>query len=192
MVDYRINLAKSITSTPEQRRKLYNGMIIYLSLCAAGLVYTAYLASANVMDAYSAGRQRRAMVKSVSSASDFSKTFYKNPGKAYQELELYAADLAVLKNTFAARTHFLPVVHLLFADFPEDLVLDNLEASATKKSITFGLVGSSKSINTHQAAWRQNPELSRLVQSIKQVTGEQRIVNGQAVRYVKFECVLKK
>ena len=43
MVDYRINLAKTLTSTPEQRRKFYNGMIIYLSVCAAGLVYVAYL-----------------------------------------------------------------------------------------------------------------------------------------------------
>ncbi len=191
MVDYRINLAKTVVSTPEQRRKFYNGMIIYLSVCAAGLVYVAYLASANVMEAYSAGRQRRGMVKAVSSASGFSKTFYKNPGKAYEELELYATDLALLKTAFAQRTHFLPVMNQLFADFPEDVAVESLAASSAKNSIVFGLVGPGKSVKAQQVAWKQNAELNGLVRSIKQVTGEQRMVGGQPVYFVKFECVLK-
>ena len=191
MVDYRINLAKTITSTAEQRRKLYHGMIIYLSICAAGLVYTAYLASFNVMEAYSASRQRRAMVKSVSSASDFSKTFYKNPGKAYKELEINARSLESLKTAFAQRTHFLPVLNQLFTDFPMDVAVESLEASAAQHTITFGLVGPGKSVKAQQLAWKQNAKLNGLVRNIKQVKGEQRVVGGQPVYFVKFECMLK-
>ena len=191
MVDYRINLAKTVVSTPEQRRKFYNGMMIYLVFCAAGLVYTAYLASSNVIEAYSASRQRRQMVKAVSSASGFSKTFYKNPDKAYDELKLYAEDLATLKTAFAQRTHFLPVLNQLFADFPEDVAVENLEASVAGNSIAFGLVGPGKSVKAQQLAWKQNAELNALVRSIKQVKGEPRTVAGLPVYFVKFECVLK-
>ena len=191
MVDYRINLAKTITSTPEQRRKLYNGMIIYLSLCAAGLVYTAYLASANVMEAYSAGRQRRSMIKSVSATSGFNKTFYKNPSKAYEELVVNARSLESLKTAFAQRTHFLPVLNQLFTDFPMDVAVESLEASAAQNTIAFGLVGPGKSVKAQQLAWKKNAKLNGLVRSIKQVKGEQRIVGGQPVYFVKFECVLK-
>ncbi len=191
MVDYRINLAKAVTSTPEQRRKFYNGMILYLSLCAAGLVYVAYLASSNVMEAYSANRQRRNMVKTVSSVSVFSKAFYKNPDKAYQELERYAEDLAVLKTAFAQRIHFLPVLNHLFSNFPEDVAVESLSATVTQNSIVFGLVGPGKSVKAQQLAWKKNTELNGLVRSIKQVSGEQRMVGGQSVYFVKFECVLK-
>ena len=192
MVDFRINLAKTMTSTPEQRRKFYNGMILYLSICAAGMVYTGYLASANVMDAYSANRQRNNMIPAISSASTFSKTFYKNPGQAYDDLQLYAADLALLKTAFAQRTHFLPVLHQLFSDFPEEVAVESLEASSKNNRITFGLVGPGKLVKAQQAAWKQNEALGSLVGSIKQVKGEQRMVEGQPVYFVKFECILKK
>jgi hypothetical protein len=192
MVDYRINLAKTVTSTPEQRRKFYHGMILYLSLCAAGLVYTAYLASANIMEAYKADRQRRSLVKSVTSASDFSKTFYKDPGKAYDELKLFAQDLSLLKSAFGQRTHFLPVLNQLFAGFPEDIAVENLEASTSRNTISFGLVGPGKSVKAQQLAWSKNAKLNESVRSIKQIQGEQRMVGGQPVYFVKFECVLKK
>lgn len=191
MVDYRINLAKSITSTPAQRRKLYNGMIIYLAICAAGLVYTAYLASANIIEAYSASRQRRNIISAVSSASGFSKSFFKNPGKAYDELNLDAASLESLKTAFSQRTHFLPVLNQLFTDFPLDIAVESLEASAANHTITFGLVGPGKSVKAQQLIWKKNRALNELVRSIKQVKGEQRIVGGQSVYFVQFECVLR-
>lgn len=190
MVDYRINLAKTITSTPEQRRKFYNGMIIYLALCAAGLVYTAYRASDNVMSAYSAEKQRRSMVKAVSSASGFGRAFYRNPQKAYSELELYAEDLTLLKAAFAQRTHFLPVLNQIFTDFPKEIVVENLEASAARKTITFGLVGPGKSIRARQEAWKKNKKLNELVR-IKQVKSEQEMVDNQLVFSVSFEGELK-
>jgi hypothetical protein len=190
MVDYRINLAKTITSTPEQRRKFYNGMIIYLAFCAAGLVYTAYLASDNVMSAYSAEKQRRTMVKAVSSASGFGERFYRNPQKAYSELELYAKDLTLLKTAFAQRTHFLPVLNQIFTDFPKEITVENLEASAKQKTITFGLAGPGKLIRNRQEAWKKNAKLNTLVR-IKQVKSEQQMVDGQPVYSVIFEGELK-
>ncbi len=191
MVDYRINLAKTVTSTPEQRRKFYNGMILYLSVCAAGMVYVAYLASANVMDAYRTDRQRRAMIKTASSASSFSKAFYKNPDKAYHELQLYATDLSLLKTVCIERTHFLPVFNQLFSKFPKNLTIESLSASSAKNKITFGLVGPGKLVREQQVMWKKNIELNGLVRSIKQVTGEQRMVGNQSVYFVKFECVLR-
>jgi hypothetical protein len=185
-------LAKSITSTPEQRRKFYHGMILYLSLCAAGLVYTAYLASANVMEAYKADHQRRNLVRTVTASSDFSKTFYKSPGRAYDELQLYAKDLSLIRQAFAQRTHFLPVLNQLFIDFPEDITVEDLDASAARSTISFGLVGPGKSVKAQQLAWRQNEKLMQTVRSIKQMQGEQRMVDGQPVYFVKFECILKK
>ena len=191
MVDFHINLAKTVTSTPEQRRKVYNGMILYLSLCAAGLVYVSYLASSNVMEAYNAGRQRRNMVKAVSSVSGFSKTFYRNPDKAYEELKLYAADLSLLSTAFSERIHFLPVLNELFSDFPEDVAVESLLASSSKSSITFGLVGPGKSVNAQVQAWKKSQELTRLALPITQVKSESKIVGGQSVYFMKFECVLK-
>lgn len=192
MVDYRINLAKTVTSTLEQRTRFYNSMIIYLTVCAAGLVYVAYLASYNVMDAYKSGRERKAMVESYSAASEFSKTFYRNPSKAYDDLQLYAADLELLKTAFSQRTHFLPVLNHLFSKFPKDIAVENLEASAAENNIIFELVGPVRSVKAQQAAWNQNKELAGLVRNIKQVKSGQREVNGQPVPFVRFECILKK
>ncbi|MCF7818269.1 MAG: hypothetical protein K9M54_10345 [Kiritimatiellales bacterium] len=192
MVDYRINLARTATSTPEQRRKFYNGMILYLAACAAGLVYVAYSASLNVLEAYRENRQRRFLEKSVTDVSEFSKTFYRNPDKAYQELQQYSADMALLKAALAERTHFLPVMKQLFTNFPKDVAIENLDASSAQHSIVFGLVGPSKSVKDLQTTWKQNAELNGLVESIRQVTGEVRVVAGEPVYFVKFECVLKK
>ena len=191
MVDYRINLAKTLTSTPQQRRKFYNGMILYLSVCSAGLVYTAYLASSNILEAYNAERQRRTIIKSVSAASGFGKDFYKNPKKTYNELNLYAEDLSLLKTALSRRTHFLPVLNQLFANFPDDLAVEDLTASASDKTISFGLVGPGKSVRAQQLVWKSNKKLDQAVQSIKQVQGQQRMVGGTPVYFVKFECALK-
>lgn len=192
MVDYRINLAKSLTSTPEQRRRFYNGILMYLVLCAAALVGTSYLASVNVIEAYRAERQRRNLVSAMSSASKYSKTFYKDPQKAYEELNRFSQDLVLLREAFVQRTHFLPVLNQLFADFPEDIALDRLEASAEENTISFDLVGPGKSVRAQQVAWRQNEELGRLVNGVRQVKGEQRTIDGKPAYIANFECVLKK
>jgi hypothetical protein len=191
MVDFKINLAKAVTSTPEQRRKFYNGMLIYLALCAAGLVYTAYFTSRNIGEAFRTERQRKQVISTVSTVSGFGKKFFANPQKAYSELELYAKDMDLLKQAFGQRAGFLPVINLLFKDFPEDVAVESLEAVAARNTVSFGLVGPSKSVRAQQAAWKKNDELGKRVRSIKQVKGELRMVQGAPVYFVKFECTLK-
>jgi len=191
MVDYRINLAKTVTSTPAQRRRFYNGMLLYLVICAAGMVYVAYATTLNITEAYRNARIRSKMINTVSISSDFGKAFYKNPDKAYEELELYAADLELLKEAFSQQTHFLPVVNQLFAGLPDDVAVESLEVSAQRKTISFGLVGSSKSVKAQQMAWKQNEALGTRVRGTKQVKGELRMIDGIPVYFVKFECSLK-
>lgn len=193
MVDYRINLAKTVVSTPEQRRKFYNGMILYLALCAAGLVYVAYLASANMLDARRANKERQSTIEAVSAATYVGKSFFKNPDQAYEELLLYAADLELLTSAFSQRTHFLPVLSQLFTDFPEDVRVEALEASAENNSINYALVGPLESVKKQQSSWKQNDELKGLVSSIKQVKSKQYDeVGDQALYLFQFECILKK
>jgi len=192
MVNYQINLAKSVTSTLEERTKVYHGMITYLFACAVGLVYVTFLAASNMMDAYNSGRTRKEMIESYSAASSFSETFCKNPEKAYNDLKLYAADLALLQTAFSQRTHFLPVLTQLFFQFPNDVAVRNLEAYADQKNITFELIGPVESVKEQQARWSQNKKLNQLVLNIKQVKSGQYEVNGLSVPFVKFECILKK
>ena len=191
MVDYHINLSKSVTSTPEQRRKFYNGMMLYLAICSAGMVYVAYLASFNVKEAYNSSRQRKQMIQSISSVSGFGKRFYKDPSVAYGELQLYASDLTLLKTAFLERSCFLPVFNQLFPHFTADVVVESLEVYPENKSFVFELAGAGQSVKTQQAAWKKNVELNNLVRSIKQIKGEQRMIGGQSVNLVKFECILK-
>jgi hypothetical protein len=197
MTDYRINLAKSVASSPGERQKFYNGMLIYLALCAVAMVYVAYLTSINIIDAYQASKQSHVLVKGVSAASDFSETFYKDPGQAYRELEVYASDLEILRLALSQRSHFLPVMSQLFSGFPEDVALQGLTASADSKKISFGLVvplsdqEKGDPVRQLQTLWNANEELMQRVQGIRPITGERRMVGGQPAFFVQFECVLK-
>jgi hypothetical protein len=100
--------------------------------------------------------------------------------------------MVLLKAALAERTHFLPVMMQLFSKFPKDVVIEGLDASSAQHSIVFGLVGPSESVKELQTVWKQNTELNQLVESIKQVAGEMRVVAGEPVYFVKFECVIKK
>ena len=60
--DYKINLAKDLTSSIEGRVKFYNGMLIYLAICAALLVCVAYLASVNVKTFLENHREQRQLL----------------------------------------------------------------------------------------------------------------------------------
>ena len=197
MTDYRINLAKTIVSSPEERQKFYNGMLIYLVLCAAAMVYTAYFSASNLQKAHRTNQQNQALVQSVSTASGFSKTFYKNPEEAYEQLNTYATDLEVLRTALAQRSHFLPVMTQLFSDFPDNVALQGLTASAVNKKISFGLVlplsdqTKADPVRQLQTKWNGNKELMQRVQSIRPITGERRMVGDQPVFFVQFECTLK-
>jgi hypothetical protein len=197
MTDYRINLAKSIVSSEEERQKFYNGMLIYLVLCAAAMVYVAYLSAASFLEAHRSNKQSQALFSAVAESSEFSKTFYKNPGDAYQELEVYATDLEILHKALAERSHFLPVMSQLFSDFPEGVALQGLSASAENRKISFGLVlplsdqTKADPVRQLQSTWSGNQELMQRVKSIRPITGERRMLGDEPVFFVQFECLLK-
>ncbi|MEA2068886.1 MAG: hypothetical protein U9P12_06785 [Verrucomicrobiota bacterium] len=197
MADFRINLAKTVVNSPEERQKFYNGMLIYLVLCAAAMVYVAYLSSINLTKAYRANKQSRLLAKTVSASSGYGKAFYKNPDKVYGELDIYASDLEVLRSALSRRSHFLPVMSQLFSDFPEDVALQGLTASASSKKISFGLVvplsdqEKGDPVRQLQTLWSGNDELMQRVLSIRPITGERRMMGGQPAFFVQFECVLK-
>ena len=197
MTDFRINLAKTMVSSSEERQKFYNGMLIYLVVCAAAMVYVAYLTSVNISEAYRANKENRMLVKTVSASSAFSKEFYKNPKKAYQNLDVYAADLEILRAALSQRSHFLPVMSQLFSDFPADVALQGLLASASSKKLSFGLVlplsdrEKGDPVRKLQASWNGNEALMQKVYSIRAITGERRMFGDTPAFFVQFECILK-
>ncbi len=195
--DYKINLAKTLTSTPEERRKFYHGMLVYFVVCAAAMVYTAYFASVNLLEAHQANMQRSSSIKSVTSASGQGRAFYRDPDQAYVDLQRYAADVALLKKGFAQRSHFVPVIGHLFSKFPEEVALQELAASHGNKKISFVVVSSPTDqdrgdpVRRLQAAWAENTELGRLVLAVRPVTSERRMVGGEPKISTQFECILK-
>jgi hypothetical protein len=197
MTDFRINLAKSVTSTPGERKKFYNGMLIYQVVCAGLMVYVAYLSSFSIIDGLRATRNKRGLVKTVTSVSEFSKSFYKNPEQAYAELALYSEDVTTLRSALAGRSYFQPVIGQLFAEFPEGVALESLTASVATKKVSFGLVvplsddEGGDPVRKLQAAWTANEELMKRITNIRQPSGERRMMAGKPVFFVKFECLLK-
>lgn len=197
MADFNINLARSMVSTPEERQRFYNRMLIYLVICAAAMVYVAYLGSVNLVSVVRDHRHRRALVQAVTSASDYGKIFYKDPAKAYEELGDYANDLEILRVSVSKRAQFLPVLNQLFMDFPKKVVLQNLTARGSDKTISFGLVipysgqDDVDPVRALQSQWNNNAELQKLVASIRPITSEQHMVGNSAAAFVKFECILR-
>lgn len=197
MVDFNINLAKTMVSSPEQRQKFYNRMLIYLIICAAAMVYVAYLGSRNLLQAIHANRERQVLIGVDTAVSDSGKAFYRNPDRTYQELDAYAKDLETLRDLLLKRAHFLPVLNQLFVDFPDNIALQHLTATASSKTIEFGLVAplfdekGGNPVSALQAQWKGNDELLSRTTGVRQVTSERRLVGDTAAVFVKFECVLK-
>jgi hypothetical protein len=172
-------------------------MLVYLVACAALMVYVAYLGSINLIEAHRANRERGMLVRSVASTSGFSKAFYQDPDGAYAELQDYEDDVSALRMGFARRIHFLPVLTRLFSDLPADVALQGLSASSTGKKVAFSLVHPPTNeergnpVRKLLSVWNGNEELMKLVQSIRPITSERRMMGNRAVYYVQFECVLK-
>ena len=197
MVDYRINLVKTVVSTPEQRQKFYHGMLIYLSICAAAMVYVAYLTSWNLIDGISAIQSRSALTQTQDSVSRTEKAFYRNPELALKELKNDSKSLGMIKQALSGQADFLPVISQLFMDIPKGAALQNLTTSPDRKKITFGIIvplsdqDHGDPVRELQTSWSNNKNLMKRVHSIHPVTGERKSAGGVPVFAVKFECVLK-
>jgi hypothetical protein len=197
MVDFKINLAKTMVSTPEQRQAFYHRMLIYLVICSAGLVYIAYFSAVNIVKAIHANRERQMLIGVDTAVTEAGKNFYSNPDQTYQELDAYAKDLETLRALVSKRAHFLPVLNQLFVDFPDNIALQYLTAKASTKTIEFGLVAplfdpkGGSPVSKLQAQWKGNKELLNRTTGVRQVTSERRVVGDAPAVFVKFECVLK-
>ena len=197
MADFNINLAKTMVSSPEERQRFYNRMLIYLVICAAALVYVAYLASLNLVKVVQSNRERQARIMTTSSVTGYGKAFYKNPDQTYQELDDYAKDLETLRELLSLRVHFLPVLNQLFVDFPDDIALQSLTANSTTKTIGFALVAPYRDqrdenpVSTLKTQWKSSDEILNRTTGVRQVTSERRVVGDMAAVFVKFECVLR-
>ena len=198
MADYNINLVKSMVSSPEERLRFYNRMLIYLIMCSAAMVYTAYIGSMNLLNAFQANRERKILIGADTAVSDYGKDFYKDPEKVLRELSDYAQDLETLRISVSKRAHFLPVVNQLFKDFPENISLQNLNAISAGRAIQFELAAplfdeeGGDPVADLRARWKSNEELGLLIKDeVEQLTIERRMVDDSAVSFVKFKCELK-
>jgi len=197
MVDFNINLAKSMVSSQEERMRFYNRMLIYLVVCAALMVGTAYLSSKHVISAAKANKESRLLIVSMSTASDFGKTFFKNPEQAYKEFGNYAEDLVTLRSVFEQRSQFLPALSQLFGNFPANVSLQSLTASAAENAIEFELVApvidekGNDVLRALQAEWRDNPELMAVAKPVAAMSSEREMVGDVLVASVKYKCILK-
>lgn len=197
MVDFNINLVKSMVSTPEERARFYNRMLIYLIICAALMVGTAYLFSKHVLNASTASKDRKALVAEMSAMSDFGKSFFDNPEQAYKKLGYYADDLKTLRSVLEERSQFLPVISQLFADIPDTVSLQSLTATAADNSIEFILVApviddeGNDILRMMQTRWRDNAALWTLAKTVTAVSSEREMVGDALVASVTYKCILK-
>ena len=193
--DFKINLSRELTSSEEERVRFYNGMLVYLVVCAAALVFVAYLASMNIKRYIENNGARAQMLRTTAAVADIDERHFRNPNKAYAELEAYSFQLASLRKSLGQRVQLLPVVHNLFQNLPNGVALRSLSANKTK--VNFGLVMPNPSegsdpVKDLRKSWENNEELMSRVASIRPVTGERRTMNGESMFFVQFECVLKK
>jgi hypothetical protein len=195
-VDYRINLAKDLTSSVEDRTKFYNRMLMYLVSCAVLLVSVAYLASMNFSIYLANKAEARQLLTTAAAVSDLDQAAFKNPDTIYKELEVHSREIASLRQILGRRVQLLPVVHNLFLDLPADVSLQTLSANKTK--VSFGLVmplptqDSGDLVRELKESWEKNAELMRRVNTIRPLTGERRTIGDKSLFFVQFECVLNK
>ncbi|HEY5653691.1 MAG TPA: hypothetical protein VIR63_04910 [Pontiella sp.] len=195
-IDYHINLSKDQTSTPEARKQFYNGMLIYLCLCFAALVLVAYLSSINIRSYVENKQDQNGLMKEVKAVCGIEEDSFRNPDKIYKALNADALQLQKLKQVLGRRTHLLPVIHSLFMELPEGVVLQDL--SANRNKIVFDLVMPQVSeeagnpVRDLQKAWEENKDLKQRVATIRPQTGERRSFGGETRFFVQFECILKK
>jgi hypothetical protein len=194
--DYRINLAKDLTSSVEERTKFYNRMLVYLVACAVLLVLVSYLASMNFSTFLKNRTEAHQLLVTAAVVSDLNPSAFKNPDTIYKELDVHSREIASLRRVLESRVQLLPVIHNLFLDLPPGVALQTL--SGNRNKLSFGLVMPPLSqtagdpVRDLKEAWEKNEELMMRVSTIRPLTGERRTVGDESMFYVQFECLLNK
>ena len=121
MADFNINLARGIVSTNEERRRFWDRMLLYLSLCGAAMVYVAYASAINI-NRYLDNRQAlRAELATMASVSGLDASTFNDPETVYASAEERANRIGALRRALDQRTRLLPVVHVTSLTEPEDV-----------------------------------------------------------------------
>ena len=194
--DFRINLSKEMTSSPEERSRFYNGMLIYLLICFVGLATMGYFGSINIQHLLENLQNKALLEQTVCAVSGVHIDDFKNPNELFRQLEDQAVDIAQLKRALKQRVCLLPVIHNLFSDFPKGVSLESL--SANKQKLSFELIMPLSSDDTEDpvallsAAWESNENLMKRVATIRPVKGERRTIGSSSFFFVQFECMLAK
>lgn len=194
--DYKINLAKDLTSTLEKRTRFYNGMLIYIALVSVSLIGVAYFSSMNVHDYIKNRQEHIQRLRTVTALHGLEESAFKNPQKMYVELEEYSKHITMLKKALGQQVQLLPVTHNLFLELPDGVALQSF--SADRQKIVFGLEmpppsdESGDLVRDLRESWEKNSELMRRVSSIRAVTGERRTKGTESMFFVEFECILNK
>jgi len=197
MVDFNINLAKSMTSSPVERARFYNRMLIYLVICAAMLVGVAFWGSRSILAATKANHDRKLLVETLAVTSEYGESFFKNPDQAYDEFKGYATDLETLRSALEKRSQFLPVMSQLLSGFSKEIGLQSLSASDEDKAIEFVLVApvideaGNDVLRELQDKWRSNEELRLRAHAVSQLTSEREMVGDTLMAYVRYRCIVK-
>jgi hypothetical protein len=198
MTDYRINLAKDMTGTAEQRRTFYCRMLLYQAICAVALVYVIYISGDKLVDAYYDNELRRMIGQTMESSSDEGREFYRNPKEVYNSLNRYSREIDGLRAALGKQISLLPVMNAVLAGTPSDVALQNLAASSSKHIMTFALAvpihgsGNGETVRNMQAAWQKDEYLkAHLDGSIREVKRARGSWGGIPVFHVHFECSLK-
>jgi hypothetical protein len=195
-VDYQINLAKSLTSSNEERNRFYNGMLIYLVGCAAALVLAAYFTSINLSRYIKNRHEQRNLIRTALAVSGLEASTFKSPDRAYKELQKYSDELASLRQALGLRTQLLPIIHNLFKALPTEVELKNLTANKSKVIFGINVPAASESVGDPvrklKTAWENNEQLMKHVASIRPIKGQRRTMGSESVFHVQFECILKK
>ncbi|MBN2161376.1 MAG: hypothetical protein JXR25_00315 [Pontiellaceae bacterium] len=195
MTDYTINLARSLTASPEERRRFYRGMMVYLSVCGLGLTIAAYFLAVNLSVWWNARQDRERMLSTAVAVSGLSRMDFDQPEDQYLMLKKPSSQVESLEQLLKKRVQLVPVVYNLFAEMPEGVVLQSLVAN--KEKMAFGLVlpqstasESGDPVRSLSTVWEKNDELMRRVKTIRPVTGERRTSGSNSVFFVQFECTL--
>jgi len=198
MAYFRINLAKNSVKPIKQRYLFYNSILLYVFACAVVLVYLCYNATINLMETYENRHQQQILFNSLSSSPLMHRDLLRNPDRSYKNLKEYSKQIQELDKALTGRVQFLPILHQLFGNLPENVQLEQLKAVATERSISFSLqvpITTSEngdSVRQLQTEWNANSFLMDRITSIRPVTGERRTSGDEEVFMVKFECVLKR
>ena len=196
MVDYRINLAKTLTSSPEKRLKFYNGMLIYLVTCAAIMVLVAYFSSINIKRFVDLRVERKQIEEASSALTGLDDTAFRRPELVVNEIKSLSDQIASLRNALGQRVHLLPIIHNLVLDLPKGVIFHGIVATDRKMVFDLAMPPPSEDeadpVRKLTRTWENNEFLKNNVESIRPVKGERRTVGGTSIFHYQFECIITK